>query len=202
MVRSRPARRSRPPWPSGGAAGGPSPPSRPNGDRRGGRGPRAAGGFVGPAGRGARGARRRARRHRRSGADGADEQLGVAGAAVGPRRRSDPPSPRRAHERPAGAGARSEVARPARPRPPSGRRSATSSRAASWGDPASTMARSTSGPPGPIRRGDAQAMTHDRSADTGITATQASGRKVHSYASPARPDHCARGQRAGVPAHP
>jgi len=34
-------------------------------------------------------------------------------------------------------------------------------------------------------------MTHDRSADTGITATQASGRKVHSYASPPRPDHCA-----------
>ena len=64
------------------------------------------------------------------------------------------------------------------------------------------MARSTSGPPGPIRRGDAQAMTHDRSADTGITATQASGRKVHSYASPARPDHCAHVQRAGVPAHP
>ena len=53
------------------------------------------------------------------------------------------------------------------------------------------MARSTSGPPGPIRRGDAQAMTHDRSAETGITATQASGRRVHSYASPARPDHCA-----------
>jgi hypothetical protein len=53
------------------------------------------------------------------------------------------------------------------------------------------MSRSTVVPPGPIRRGDAHAMTHDRSAATGITATQASARKVHSYASPPSPDHCA-----------